>query len=583
VENGDPSKVWKFLKSLGVGKSTQNSVPNDVDFDKLNQHFSSSTTFNGSVKNDTLNFLSSYPTPDFPPFSLAEFTVSDVKKNVLAISSNAVGVDSVSRKMILPLLDFLAPVITHILNCSISSGIFPTLWKEADIIPLPKKAKPSSLSEYRPISILPFLSKVLERLVHQQLTSFLNRNDLMNPFQSGFRSGHSTATALVKITDDIRAGMDDRKVTVLTLLDFSNAFNTVDFEILLSILRSLNISPAVIDWFHSYLHGRRQRVKVDSFRSSWCSTLAGVPQGGVLSPLLFSIFINSITKNIFSSYHLYADDLQIYSQGAINDLPLAIHTMNKDLESISSWSDRFGLKVNPTKTQVIIVGSPKLIPRIDFSNLPAVMFNDIIIPYSHQVRNLGVIMDRTLSWVPQMSEVSRKMFASVGSLRRLRNFLPLATKIALAQSLLLPILDYADICYPDLSEDQLNKLERLQNLSIRFIFGLRKYDHVSHFRSQLKWLPIRLRRDSHILSLLFSVLFVPSTPPYLKERFNRLTSIRCSQNHLLAPPPSSTKFYRKSFTFRAVRLWNALPLHIRSAKSLPIFKSMLKHYYLSLP
>lgn len=133
-----------------------------------------------------------------------------------------------------------------------------------------------------------------------------------------------------------------------------------------------------------------------------------------------------------------------------------------------------------------------------------------MVPLSSQVKNLGVIFDRTLSWVPQISEISRKMFASLGSLRRLRSFLPLATRIALAQSLLLPILDYADICYLDLTEDQLNKLERLQNVCIRFIFGLRKYDHVSEFRTQLKWLPIRHRRNSHILVLLYNILFNPS-------------------------------------------------------------------------
>lgn len=302
----------------------------------------------------------------------------------------------------------------------------------------------------------------------------------------------------------------------------------------------------------------------------------------MLSPLLFSIFINSITSSISSSYHLYADDLQIYSQGIISNLPIIINSINRDLDCISDWSRRYGLKVNPSKTQAIIVGSSKLIPRIDFSLLPDVMFDGVHIPFSHQVKNLGIIIDRTLSWIPQIGEVSRKMFASMGSLRRLRNFLPLATKIALAQSLLMPILDYADISYLDLNEDQLNKLERLQNLCIRFIFGLRKFDHISNFRVQLKWLPIRLRRNSHILNLLYSVLFNPSTPPYLKERFTYLSSVRPSREYLLVPPPSSTKYYTDSFTFRAVRLWNSLPLDIRCAKTLQSFKTLLKNHYLSL-
>lgn len=280
---------------------------------------------------------------------------------------------------------------------------------------------------------------------------------------------------------------------------------------------------------------------------------------------------------------MYADDLQIYSQGVLDDLPSVINTTNNDLENILDWSHRHGLIVNPSKSQTIIIGSSKLISRIDFSNLPTILFNGTQIPYSFQVKNLGIIMDRTLSWVPQINEVSRKMFAAIGSLRRLRNFLPLATKAALAHALLLPILDYADISYPDLTEEQLNKLERLQNLCIRFIYGLRKYDHVSYYRSQLKWLPIRLRRNSHILAHLYGILFNPSTPLYLKERFKYLSSLRCSQNYMLAQISSSSKFYNDSFTFKAIRLWNALPSEIRHAKSLPIFKAQLKIHYLSLP
>lgn len=185
-----------------------------------------------------------------------------------------------------------------------------------------------------------------------------------------------------------------------------------------------------------------------------------------------------------------------------------------------------------------------------------------------------------------MDEVSRRMFASASSLRRLRNFLPTATKTALAQSLLLPILDYADACYLDLTEEQLNKLERLQNFCIRFIFGLRKYDHVSEFRARLKWLPIRLRRNAHILFLLYGILFNQSTPSYLKNRFEFLHSthdriLRSSENFLLRTPPHFTNFYGKSFSVQAVRLWNTLPVHIRRAPSLPVFKKLVKEHFLS--
>ncbi|KAJ8711529.1 hypothetical protein PYW07_014674 [Mythimna separata] len=553
----------------------------------MNYHFTASSKFDRTVKLNTLDYLSALPTPSYSPFVFSEFSACDVKKSILSITSNAVGSDCISRKMLLPVLDIILPVICHILNFSASNGVFPCSWKDAQIIPLPKKSNPSSFSEYRPISVLPFLSKVLERLIYNQLSSFLYKHNLLNPFQSGFRPGHSTTTALLNITDDIRSAMETSNLTVLALLDFSNAFNTVDYDVLLGILRSLNISPSVIDWFRSYLLGRRQRICIGETLSSWCSTSAGVPQGGVLSPLLFAVFINSISNELVSSYHLYADDLQIYSRAPLGNLSEAIITINRDLARICEWSKKYGLTVNPTKTQVIVVGSSRMVSRIDWTTLPQISFDNSIIPFSDKVKNLGIFIDKNFSWTAQLQEVSRKLYASAASLRRLRNFLPTATKIALAQSLLLPILDYADASYLDLTQEQLDKLERLQNFCIRFIFGLRKYDRVSDFRVKLKWLPIRLRRNAHILSLLYNVLFSPFTPLYLKKRFEFLCNshsklLRSSENLRLKMPIHTTTFFDKSFTVQAARLWNDLPVTIKRAQSLPVFKKLVRDHYLSL-
>ncbi|XP_059061639.1 uncharacterized protein LOC131854532 [Achroia grisella] len=404
VENGDPAKVWKFLKSLGVGKKS-NDNPVTMDIECLNQHFCSSPAIDITVKSNTLRNLSFLSTPDCSPFFFDQLTDCDVEKSLLSISSNAVGSDSVSRNMILPILDILLPSITLLFNKSLSSGVFPSNWKDAFIIPLPKKNIPTSFADYRPISILPFLSKALERLVQLRLNSFLTRHSLLNPLQSGFRPGHSTTTAVVKITDDIRLGMENSQLTVLTLLDFSNAFNTVDFDILLGLLSSLNISPTAIDWFRSYLLGRRQRIRIDDALSSWCLTSAGVPQGGVLSPLLFALFISSITSKLQSSYHLYADDLQIYTQAGLVDLTQAISTINDDLRRLSVWSESYGLVVNPSKTQAIIIGSPRYISQISWNDLPPVVFDGVLIEYRKSVKNLGIVFDRTLSWSHQVSEV----------------------------------------------------------------------------------------------------------------------------------------------------------------------------------
>ncbi|CAH2096616.1 unnamed protein product [Euphydryas editha] len=396
----------------------------------------------------------------------------------------------------------------------------------------------------------PLKGRLLKRLCSVDRSDYRQRwrpkersSSRVPPGMSGFHPGHSTTTALVKITEDIRSNMDNQRVTVLTLLDFSNTFNTVDFELLSDILCTLNISPEVTDWLHNYLQGRRQRVRVNYSFSNWIMVSAGVPQ--------------------------------------------AISRINVDLSAVANWTKSFGLTMNPAKLQSIIIGSFKLISRINKSQLPPIVFDGIVIPYSEKVTNLGIIIDQNHSWVPQMNELSRKVFSAVGSLRRLRNFLPTSTKIALAHSLLLPILDYADSCYLDVTEEQLNKLERIQNLCIRFIFDLGKYDHISYFRIKLKWLPIRLRRNTHILNLLYSILFNPMAPSYLRERFKYLNDshereLRSNDNLLLEIPSHSTTFYTKSFTVRAARLWNSLPLSIRLSQTPFSFKKSVKQHFLQM-
>ncbi|XP_072934958.1 uncharacterized protein [Epargyreus clarus] len=392
--------------------------------------------------------------------------------------------------------------------------------------------------------------------------------------------------ALLKVTEDIRWAVEDRQLTLLVLLDFSNAFSSVDFDILLGILQSINISSITISWFDSYLRGRSQRVRVDNSFSDSYELHAGVPQGGVLSPLLFSLFINSITSVISCKYHLYADDLQLYHHFNAAESDLAITTMNDNIRRVVEWSKSFGLRVNPLKTQAIIIGSRHARSLIDYSTLASVNVDGSLIPYSETVKDLGLLINSTLSWNAHVNEVSRRVHYSLHSIKCLQGVLPLKTKITLAQTLIQPIIDYADACYLDATEELLNKLERLQNLCIRFIFGIRKYDHVSHLRKDLKWLPIRLRRNTRILCLLFNILNSTTSPTYLRERFSyarpSIAPCRTHRKTLLRFPPHKTSSYSKSFTVHAVRLWNSLPPNIRESKNISIFKKRVKDHYFSL-
>ncbi|KAJ8732167.1 hypothetical protein PYW08_014897 [Mythimna loreyi] len=583
ITSSSSADIWKFLKSLGIGKPAHSDLPNTIGLDEVNGYFSTVPLLDSQTKCETVDYLNGLTRSNIAPFVFTPVNSEEIKKIILSIKSKAVGCDNISRHMIVSALDQLLPAISHIVNFSLSSRMFPSLWRKAYVRPLPKVSNPTLSSHFRPISILPFLSKVLEACVHKQFSNFIYQNSLISPFQSGFRPGHSTVTALLKVTDDIRRGMEDTKVTILVLIDFSNAFNTVSHEILLSILSNLMVSHEVLEWFSSYLQGRQQSVRVGDSESGWCDLVAGVPQGGILSPLLFSVFINFITIMLQCTYHLYADDLQLYCRSSVDNISDAIEELNRDLQVIKNWSDRFGIAVNPTKCQAIIIGSPHSLRKLDGLAVPPVIFNNTVIPFSSEVKDLGLYVDTCLDWRKQVTNVSQKVTGTLRSLYRLKNFLPAHIKALLVQSLIFPLIDYADVCYYDLNADLLNKLDRLLNNCIRFVFNLRKYDHVSEHRSLLKWLPIRQRRALRALTTLFSFLCNPSSPSYLMSEIQFLGSghnknLRSSNNRLLQCPLHRSGLIHSSFFVQAISLWNTLPPNIRMATSRLSFKQKARDY-----
>lgn len=578
--------IWKFLNNFGVGKPQAKTDLTCFPLNVINEHFVASPVLPSSVTNVTVselirNFVPSHSVR----FSFSPVTVDDVIKTINAIKSNADGCDGLSRSMIIPIVDIISDVLTHIINYSLSEGVFPSSWRNAYVIPIPKVSKPSLISHFRPISILPFLSKVLEAIVHKQLFTFCHKFNILSPLQSGFRPGHSTSTALLKVTEDIRKAMENKQLTLLVLIDFSNAFNTVTHEIMLTMLKCIGFSSKVLDWFLSYLCGRQQAVRVDRVCSDWLQLPIGVPQGGILSPLLFSIFINFITFILHCHYHIYADDLQLYVHSDIDNISNAISEINVQLEAIKTWSNKFGIKVNPTKCQAIILGSQFLVRRIDFSVLPPVVFDGSVISLTTSVKDLGIYIDCSLNWANHITELSQRVTFTLRSLNRLRHFLPIKTKILLVNSLIHPIIDYADICYPDLSAHLVSKIDRLQNNAIRFIFSLRKFDHITEYRTRLQWLSISRRRQYRILCFLFTILFDKFAPVYLKDNFKFLAdshnlSLRSCDSLLLSIPLHRTGFMSNSFTLKAARYWNNLPKELRSITSKEAFKGQLKKYLL---
>uniref|UniRef100_A0A1B6KKS7 Reverse transcriptase domain-containing protein n=1 Tax=Graphocephala atropunctata TaxID=36148 RepID=A0A1B6KKS7_9HEMI len=559
--------LWAKLKDLGIGKSAQD-IPIPINLNTINDHFVNIPVDLTGAR-DYVTELENIPCCGSEDrFSFTPVTEADVLGAIMRMTSNAVGVDKIPIRFIKDTLPITLPIITAIFNKSLMSSVFPEIWKSALVRPLPKIPSPQTPSDFRPISILPALSKCLERIVHQQFSSYLEHNHLISNFQSGFRTNHSTTTALLKITDDIRQAMDEKKATLLTLFDFSKAFDCVHHPLLFIKLKRVGFSHGCVDWVKSYLTARQQCVRTGDQNSSWRAVTRGVPQGSVLGPLLFSLYIDDVTTVIsHSHFHLYADDLQIYQRFFPNDMTECVSSMISDIDAIAKWAYRHGLKLNETKTQTMVVGYSRLLTKIDFNTAPKLRLNNHELEYSDKVKNLGLIMTKHLGWTDQTVLTCNRVFAGIHSLKRFALFLPLNVKIMLVKTLILLQFNYCDIVINDTTVELSDRLQRAQNYCIKFIFNSRRSDHVTPLFQQLSLMKLKELCDYHTLVLLHSIITFKS-PRYLSENFLFMSDISERYTRrgasILSIPHHRTSFFNKSFTVTACRLWNALPDNIRN-------------------
>ncbi|KAK7101509.1 hypothetical protein V1264_019884 [Littorina saxatilis] len=481
-------------------------------------------------------------------------------------------------------LDTLLPHFTSVINASLSSGSFPAIFKSAILRPLLKKPSldPENLKNYRPVSNLSFLSKITEKIVLSQLLDHLEANHLLYCNQSAYRSGQSTETALLKISNDILTALDNNDVCLLSLLDLSAAFDTIDHAVLLSRLQnSFGISQSVLSWFQSYLTDRYQSVSVNGLSSSASPLQYGVPQGSVLGPILFVLYtqpIPSIAAHHFLSHHSFSDDNQLYLSGPISDLPRLIASTQSCITDLKAWMDLNKLKLNEEKTEMILV-SPK--KHLNHPSLPSsVDLNGSSIALSPAVRNLGVTLDQSLSFHQHVANVCRTCFFEIRRISSIRHLLTEDATKTLLCAFVLSRLDYCNSILSGSPNYIIEKLQRVQNHAARLIFRSSKHDHITPLLQTLHWLPVQQRIQFKISTLCFRN-FDLSSPSYLSDLldvYSPSRSLRSSADtRLFRIPSARTKTYgQRTFSYQAPSIWNQLPHSLRHSTSMQSFKTSLK-------
>ena len=520
-------------------------------------------------------------------FNFSEVSSEDIKKAALSLKSNACGIDEISAFFIKLSIDKSAGIFAEIVNASLRSGYFPSRWKKARIKPIPKINEPILASDYRPISLLIAFSKILEKIVSSQMKTYLVENNLLDKFQSAYKNKHSTITALLEITDNIYSAMDVSEITVLVLLDYSKAFDCANHKIILAKLKSFGFNDLPLNWINSYLSDRSQQVVTEKGESNWINLVNGVPQGSILGPLLFTILVSDIASNIrFCKYHLYADDTQLYISGKVEEINNLIKNINSDLNRIANFSLDNSLKLNEGKSTYIIIGSSQNIEKLNKMNLLNITINNKIIERETIVKNLGILFDENLCWDPEINKVVANGYAKLKQAYFSINFLNEKSKITLVKTYLLSQFNYNSIILQNLNNGQISKIQQFQNACTRFIFNLRKFDHISQDFNSLNILNMINTRNLQSLTLMHKII-TKQAPIYLTDKviFNHnIHNHRTRTRRHIRTRNFNTNFGRNCFHNKIGNLYNQVTnsLEITAEVSVNAFKNKVRKYLLNL-
>ena len=548
---------------ISIGKKMQDNVKNNITEGNRNKkkqkwlkgNFSSSIFFNPVVSSDIVEIVSKFD------------------------SNKSPGYDGIHPKVLKRSISVIAEPLCNIINLALAKGIFPDSLKVAKVIPVFKKGNRSLLTNYRSISVLSVFSKKFEKVIYKNLVSFIECNNILYNRQYGFRRSHSTYHALIDFTKKIANAFENNKFLIGIFFDLSKAFDCIDHNILINKLYFYGIRGVALDMIKSYLTNRKQFVNIDNCSSSYLDILLGVPQGSVLGPLLFLLYVNDLPNaSDILSFILFADDTNLFL--ASNDPTRVGYLLNSELEKVNSWFLTNKLLINFSKTNYMIF-KPR--NRIIDENLINIYINNNEINRVTNVKFLGIKIDNKLTWKDHVNEISQKISSVIGIMNRLKFILPIPILNNLYNTMILPYLSYCNIIWGNCASYLLQKLLLLQKRALRVITKSPYLAHTEILFHKLNILNIYDLHSYFVASFMYS--YLKNDLPNIFNDFFTLNrdihrhATRNSNNFYV--PNFRYNFSRSMIKYKGAVVWNALPNELQTISSLSIFKRKYKSYLIN--
>ena len=499
-------------------------------------------------------------------------TTDEVHKVIMSLKSRGAPIDEIPTFIFKKISPIVSPLIAELFNASLLVGLYPDSFKLSRVVPIFKKGSPQLVSNYRPISTISVFSKIFETLMARRLNVYLDNFSIMAPSQFGFRSKKCTADAICEYLDFVYTAIDERCYTNCIFLDFSKAFDTVNHVVLIRKLDRYGIRGPVNDWFKSYLNNRRQYISVNGVVSNLSVIRRGVPQGSVLGPLLFIIYINDLYKSCSKIRMVhYADDTTLFHKGKSMDT--LIHETNTELRGLEEWLYANRLSLNIEKTKCMNISKRPVDTHL------SVMIGNTVIENVDAVNFLGVVVDKNLSFREQGMNVISRLSRSLGILRKVSNYVPNYIKLKIYYSHFYCHLTFALIIWGNVSKVIDGKIVKLQSKAVSLLDERNNED---------KFITYRLLKFCNIYKMFCLVKLFNVIHGSHNHFLNRIEAVgvrhgyssRSISNESMTNIFCRTSCSQNNFLFDAINYWNSTPLHIRKSTHVMKFKKCLKYYLL---